>query len=283
MPILLILLTLLFINGMMSPGARQGLAFMFRPDFAKLTPASILEALGHSFFTLSLGMAAMITYGSYLKRDEDLFSVGLRVVGIDTMIAMMAGLAIFPIVFAVGLEPAAGPGLIFKTIPVVFAQIPGGSILAILFFLLLSFAALTSNISLIEAQVAYFIDERGWDRKRATLTITSLAFLVGIPTALSYNFLSGWTPIGELSFFDSADLIASNYLLPLAGLLTAIYVGWFWRDSEEKEELVAGGAGWIYPLWHWLIRYVAPIGVTVVLYYKVDDTGLFSYFARLFS
>jgi len=283
MPILLVLLTLLFINGMLSPGASQGLAFMFRPDFAKLTSSSILEALGHSFFTLSLGMAAMITYGSYLKRDEDLFAVGLRVVGLDTLIALMAGLAIFPIVFAVGMEPAAGPGLIFKTIPVVFSQIPGGSILAILFFLLLSFAALTSNISLIEAQVAYFIDERGWNRKRATVTIASLAFVVGIPTALSYNTFSGWTPIGELSFFDSADLIASNYLLPLAGLLTAIYVGWFWRGNEEKQELIAGGSGWVYPLWHWLIRYVAPIGVTVVLYYKIKDTGLFSYFARLFS
>lgn len=283
MPVLLILLTLLFINGLMSPGAQQGLAFMFQPDFAKLTPSSILEALGHSFFTLSLGMAAMITYGSYLKRDEDLFSVGIRVAGIDTLIAIMAGLAIFPIVFAVGMEPAAGPGLIFKTIPVVFSQIPGGSILAILFFLLLAFAALTSNISLIEAQVAYLIDERNWGRTRATCTIATLAFVVGIPTALSYNHFSGWTPIGDLSFFDSADLIASNYLLPIAGLLTAIYVGWFWRGDEEKEELMAGGAGWVYPLWHWLIRFIAPIAVMIVLYYKVDETGLFRYLAGLFS
>ena len=283
MPVLLLLLTLLFVNGMMSPGAQQGLAFMFQPDFAKLTPSSILEAMGHSFFTLSLGMAAMITYGSYLKSDEDLFAVGLRVAGLDTLIAIMAGLAIFPIVFAVGMEPAAGPGLIFKTIPVVFSQIPGGSILAILFFLLLAFAALTSNISLIESQVAYLIDERKWSRKRATCTIASVAFFVGIPTALSYNYFSGWTPIGDLSFFDSADLIASNYLLPIAGLLTAIYVGWFWRNSEEKEELMAGGAGWVYPLWHWLIRFVAPVAVTIVLYYKVQETGLFHYFAGLFS
>ncbi|MCD6526575.1 MAG: sodium-dependent transporter [Desulfuromonas sp.] len=283
MPVLFVLLTLLFINGMMSPGAKQGLEFMFSPDFCKLTPGSILEALGHSFFTLSLGMAAMITYGSYLKRDEDLFSAGLRVAGIDTLIAIMAGLAIFPIVFAVGLEPAAGPGLIFKTIPVVFSQIPGGSVLAILFFLLLAFAALTSNISLIEAQVAYLIDERGWGRKRATCTIATLAFMVGIPTALSYNVMADWTFIGERSFFDSADLIASNYLLPIAGLLIAIYVGWFWRGSEEKKELVAGGSGWVYPLWHWLIRYVSPLAVAIVLYYKMEEAGLMHYLAGLFD
>jgi len=282
MPLLLGLLTLLFINGMVSSGAQQGLEFMFRPDFSKLTASSVLEALGHSFFTLSLGMAAMITYGSYLKKEEDLFAAGLRIAGLDTLIAIMAGLAIFPIVFSVGMAPAAGPGLIFKTIPVVFSQIPGGSILAILFFLLLSFAALTSNISLIEAQVAYLIDERGWPRKRATCTIASLAFLVGIPTALSYNVLAGWTIIGERSFFDSADLIASNYLLPIAGLLISIYVGWFWSGSEEKEELLASGRSWVYPLWHWLIRYVAPVAVAIVLYYKMEEAGLINFIAQLF-
>ncbi|OQY19663.1 MAG: sodium-dependent transporter [Desulfobacteraceae bacterium 4572_35.1] len=282
MPLLLALLTLLFINGMMSSGAQRGLEFMFSPDFSKLTASSILEAMGHSFFTLSLGMAAMITYGSYIKNEEDLFSAGLRIAGLDTIIAMMAGLAIFPIVFSVGMEPAAGPGLIFKTIPVVFSQIPAGSVLAVLFFLLLAFAALTSNISLIEAQVAYLIDERGWQRKTATCTIATLAFLVGIPTALSYNVLSDWTFIGERSFFDSADLIASNYLLPIAGLLISIYVGWFWNGSEEKQELLASGRTWVYPLWHWLIRYIAPTAVATVLYYKMDEAGLIKFVSGLF-
>ncbi|MCA1797450.1 MAG: sodium-dependent transporter [Geobacteraceae bacterium] len=282
MPILLVLLTLLFVNGMLSSGARQGLEFMFRPDFAKLTPGSVLEALGHAFFTLSLGMAAMITYGSYLSRNENLFAASTRVALLDTTIALMAGLAIFPIVFSVGLEAAAGPGLIFQTIPVVFSQIGGGHVLSIMFFLLLAFAALTSNISLLEAQIAYFIDERGWSRKKATLTIGILAFSVGIPTALSYNVMDGITFIGERSFFDSADLIASNYLLPIAGLLIAIYVGWFWSGSEEKEELVSGGA-WVYPVWHWLIRYVAPLAVALVLYFKIDEAGLWAYLAHLFG
>jgi neurotransmitter:Na+ symporter, NSS family len=180
------------------------------------------------------------------------------------------------------MEPAAGPGLIFKTIPVVFSRIPGGFVLAIIFFLLLSFAALTSAISLLEAQVAYLIDERGWGRKRATCFLAGLAFIVGLPTALSFNTLSDWTIIGERTFFDSADLLTSNYLLPLSGLLISIYVGWFWSGSEEKEELVAGGSGWVYPLWHFLIRYVSPVAIAIVLFYKVQETGLFAWIRGLF-
>jgi NSS family neurotransmitter:Na+ symporter len=282
MPLLFVLLVLLFTNGMLSDGAWAGVKFMFRPDFAKLTPGAVLEALGHAFFTLSLGMAAMITYGSYLSRQEDLLAASLRVVLLDTLIALMAGLAIFPIVFAVGMEPAAGPGLIFKTIPVVFSQLPGGAVLAVLFFLLLAFAALTSAISLLEAQVAYLIDERGWVRGRATGFLAALAFVVGIPTALSYNTLADWHLIGDRPFFDSVDLIASNYLLPVSGLLIAVYVGWFWSGDEEKEELLAGGAGWVYPSWHFLIRYVAPLAVAVILYYKVQETGAFAWLAAWF-
>jgi len=282
MPVLFVLLALLFMNGLFSKGAWEGITFMFRPDFSKLTPGSVLEAMGHSFFTLSLGMAAMITYGSYLSRSEDLLAASLRVVVLDTVIALMAGLAIFSVVFSVGMEPAAGPGLVFKTIPVVFSKIPGGALLAIVFFLLLSFAALTSNISLLEAQVAYLIDERGWGRKRATLFLAGLAFVVGIPTALSYNSLSEWTIIGDRVFFDSADLLASNYLLPISGLLISIYVGWFWNGTEEKEELIAGGAGWVYPLWHFLIRYISPLAVAVVLYFKAKESGLFDWVISLF-
>ncbi|MEJ2199898.1 MAG: sodium-dependent transporter [Desulfuromonadaceae bacterium] len=281
MPVLFVLLALLFMNGMLSKGAWEGITFMFRPDFAKLTAGSVLEALGHAFFTLSLGMAAMITYGSYLSKEEDLLAASLRVVVLDTVIALMAGLAIFSVVFSVGMAPAAGPGLVFKTIPVVFSKIPGGSLLAIVFFLLLAFAALTSNISLLEAQVAYLIDERGWSRPRATTFLAGLAFVVGIPTALSYNSLAEWKVIGDRVFFDSADMLASNYLLPISGLLIAIYVGWFWSGNEEKQELIAGGAGWVYPTWHFLIRYVSPLAVAVVLYFKMKETGLFDWLLSL--
>lgn len=282
MPILLGLLILLFINGMLSDGARQGLEFMFRPDFHKLTPGAVLEALGHAFFTLSLGMAAMITYGSYLNRQENLFDASLRIALLDTGIALMAGLAIFPIVFSAGMQPGAGPGLVFKTIPMVFSSLPGGNILALLFFLLLAFAALTSAISLLESQVAYLIDERGWGRKRATTVLAILAFVLGIPSALSSNLLTHISPIGKLGVFDSIDLIASNYLLPISGLLTALYVGWFWSGHEEKEELLAGGSGWIYPTWHFLIRFVAPVAVGIILYYKIEEAGLLAYIKDLF-
>jgi NSS family neurotransmitter:Na+ symporter len=283
MPILFALLALLFVNGLLSKGAWQGITFMFRPDFHRLTAGSVLEAMGHAFFTLSLGMAAMITYGSYLAKSEDLLAASLRVVILDTLIALMAGLAIFSVVFSVGMEPAAGPGLVFKTIPVVFSKIPGGHFLAIVFFLLLAFAALTSAISLLEAQVAYFIDERGWKRERATTFLAGLAFVVGIPTALSYNSLAEWKLIGDRVFFDSADLLVSNYLLPVSGLLIALYVGWFWSGREEKEELIAGGAGWVFPTWHFLIRFVSPLAVAVVLFFKVRETGLFTWLAGLFS
>ncbi|ABA87662.1 sodium-dependent transporter, SNF family [Syntrophotalea carbinolica DSM 2380] len=282
MPILLGLLVLLFVNGMLSDGARQALNFMFRPDFQKLNPGAVLEALGHAFFTLSLGMAAMITYGSYLSRQDSLFGSGLRIALLDTGIALMAGLAIFPIVFSAGMQPGAGPGLVFQTIPVVFSNLPGGNILALLFFLLLAFAALTSAISLLESQVAYLIDERGWGRKQATAFLAILAFVVGIPSALSSNLLGHLTPIADLGVFDSIDLIASNYLLPVSGLLTALYVGWFWSGQEEKEELLAGGSGWIYPTWHFLIRFVAPVAVGVILYSKIEETGLFSFLGSIF-
>jgi len=282
MPVLFVLLALLFVNGLMSKGAWAGITFMFRPDFHHLTPGSVLEALGHAFFTLSLGMAAMITYGSYIDKGEDLLAASLRVVILDTVIALMAGLAIFSVVFSVGMEPAAGPGLVFKTIPVVFSKIPGGPLLAVVFFLLLTFAALTSAISLLEAQVAFLIDERKWGRKRATVFLAGLAFVVGIPTALSYNSLAEWKLIGDRVFFDSVDLIASNYLLPISGLLISLYVGWFWSGEEEKEELIAGGAGWVYPTWHFLIRFVSPLAVAVVLFFKVKETGLFDWLADLF-
>ena len=256
---------------------------MFYPDFSKLTPASVLEAMGHAFYTLSLGMAIIITYGSYLDKDVNLVGAGVRVAFLDTAIALMAGLAIFPIVFAVGMEPAAGPGLVFKTIPIVFSTLPGGYFLAILFFLLIAFAALTSTISLLEAQVAYLIDERKWGRKQATTFLAALCFIVGIPSALSYNVMADWTMLGGRSFFDGFDLIASNYLLPISGLLIAIYVGWFWKGTEEKKELMAGGAGWVYPVWHFMIRYVTPVAVAVVLYAKIEESGLFSYISSFFG
>ncbi len=266
MPLLFLLLVLLFLRGMFSPGARAGLEFMFRPDFHKLTPAALLDALGHAFFTLSLGAGVMITYGSYLDRDTDLFSLSLRITLLDTMVALLAGLAIFPIVFASGLEPAAGPGLVFQTIPIVFSTLPFGSVLATIFFILLAFAALSSSISMLEAVVAYLIDEKEWSRTLSTLLVGAAAFLFGLPSALSFNRWAEVKPFFGKNFFDLCDMVVSSYMLPLGGLFVAIYAGWFWKGTEEKSELVGPTSRpWLFPLWHFLLRFVAPAAVLIIL------------------
>ncbi len=266
MPLLFLLLVLLFVRGMLSPGAGEALSFMFRPDFHKLTPTALLEAMGHAFFTLSLGAGTMITYGSYLDREADLFSLSLRITLLDTAVAMLSGLAIFSVVFAAGLEPGAGPGLVFQTIPIVFSALPFGSVLAGIFFVLLAFAALSSSISMLEVSVAYLIDEKGWPRIGATCLVGALAFVVGIPSALSFNLWSGVTPLFGRTFFDFFDVLVSSYMLPLGGLFVAIYAGWFWRGDEEKSELVGSSdRPWLFPLWHFLLRYIAPAAVLAIL------------------
>lgn len=274
MPVLFLLLVLLFVQGMLSPGAGAALEFMFRPDFSSLTPQSLLEAMGHAFFTLSLGAGTMITYGSYLSPDSDLFSLSVRITVLDTIVALLAGLAIFPVVFAAGLEPAGGPGLVFQTLPIVFSALPFGQILAVVFFLLLSFAALSSSISMLEVSVAYLIDEKGWTRVRATSLLGALAFAFGIPCALSFNVWGDVTPFWGKSFFDFYDLLVSTYMLPIGGLMVAIYAGWFWKAGEEKKELVGNvKRPWLYPVWHFLLRFVAPISVIIILLNQIGVLG----------
>jgi len=266
MPLLFLLLLLLFVRGMMSPGARAGIEFMFRPDFHRLTPSALLDALGHAFFTLSLGAGVMITYGSYLDPDADLFSLSLRITLLDTLVALLAGLAIFPVVFAAGLEPGAGPGLVFQTIPIVFSTLPFGSLLATVFFILLAFAALSSSISMLEAVVAYLIDEKNWSRPLATLLVGGAAFLFGIPSALSFNRWADIKPFFGKNFFDLCDLLVSSYMLPLGGLMVALYAGWFWKGGDEKAELVGPRSRpWLFPFWHFLLRFVAPAAVLIIL------------------
>jgi NSS family neurotransmitter:Na+ symporter len=272
MPALFLLLLLLFIRGMSSPGAQAGLEFMFRPDFSRITPEALLDALGHAFFTLSLGAATMITYGSYLAPDSDLFTLSVRITLLDTLVALLAGLAIFPVVFAAGLEPGSGPGLVFQTIPIVLAGLPFGSFLALIFFILLAFAALSSSISMLEVSVAYLIDEKGWRRNRATVLIGSLAFVLGIPSALSFNRWAEVRPLFDRTFFDLLDVLVSSYMLPLGGLFVALYAGWFWKGEEEKSELAAlAPRPWLFPVWHFLLRYITPAAVLIIL---LNQTGI---------
>ena len=222
MPTLVVILFLLMLRSLTLDGAMDGLAFYLSPDFSKINANVILVALGQAFFSLSLGMGCMITYGSYLSEKENLTSCTVYVVIFDTLIALLVGMVIFPAVFAMGLEPTEGPGLVFSVLPTVFASMPMGHGVAVIFFILLAIAAITSGISLLEVVVAYFIDQRGWKRKKAVLIVGSAIFAFGIPSGLSFGVMADVKLLG-MNFFDHVDNIASNYLLPLGGMLTASF------------------------------------------------------------
>jgi len=308
MPSLIVILVILMLRGLTLDGAGAGVAFLFKPDFSKISGDTILVALGHAFFTLSLGMGAMITYGSYLGEKVNLVTSAITVAFLDTLVALMAGVAIFTAVFAYGLEPNAGPGLLFHVLPAVFSEMPGGGIFGLLFFVLLSIAAITSGISLLEVVTAHYVDDRGWSRTQATLTFGLVIVLLGIPSALSFGQLADWHPlegtavvsivIGVLgcmfamllgcfdfregrmklpekaitislfagclsmvvgglwgkyppfltgwatsgwTFFDFADYFSFKYLLPLGGLLLAIFALKVWGVDEFIKELRRGG------------------------------------------
>ncbi|RMF82735.1 MAG: sodium-dependent transporter [Nitrospirae bacterium] len=270
MPALLAILMALLLVALRSPGAAEGVHFMFHTDFHKLTGKACLEALGHSFFTLSLGMGAMLTYGSYLSTKTDLLRASLVIGVLDTVVALAAGLVIFPVCFTFGLKPAAGPGLIFKTLPVAFAQMAGGRLFAFAFFLLLAFAALSSAISLLEVVVAYFVDERGWSRPRATTTMGFAIFLLGVPSALSFSTLADLHLYPGMTIFDSFDTLATNYMLPLGGLGVALVAGWRLPRQAAAEEFRHPR---FFDYWHATIRYVAPLAVVAILLFKMGLLG----------
>ena len=230
MPSLLIILLILMVNSLRYPGAGEGIQFILKPDFSKLTREGILEALGHAFFSLSLGMGAMLTYGSYLDRGTNISSSALEIVVLNTFYALMAGLMIFPIVFTYDVDPQVGPGLFFITLPEVFARMPAGQFVSISFFLLVAFAAITSAISLLEVVVSYFIDELNWSRKKADYVMGTVIFLIGVPSALSWSTLKGFTLFGRRDVFDSLDFLSTNYMLPIGGLFIAIFAGWIFAS-----------------------------------------------------
>lgn len=274
MPILFIILLILMIRGITLDGADKGLSFLLHPDWSKISAQAVLIALGHAFFTLSLGMGAMLTYGSYMSKKDNLPGAATQIVILDTLIALIAGVAIFTAVFAVGLNPSAGPGLIFHTLPSVFVKMPGGYIFSILFFILLTIAALTSSISLLQVVVTYFEDERGWSRQKATVVFTILIFIFGVPSALSYNVLSDVTLFG-MNFFDIVDFLASNIILPLGGLLIAIFVAWIWGFDKALVSLKQGAENlfdnnpWIITLWKIFLKYFSPILIFLVLLHSI--------------
>ncbi len=275
MPVLVVILLVLCAKSLSLENAKAGLNFLFKPDFSKLTGDGILSALGHAFFTLSLGMGTLITYGSYIRRDNNLLNTVINVTVADTAIAILAGIAIFPAVFAFGIEPSQGPGLIFITLPNVFHQMPGGAIFSFLFFVLLTVAALTSSISILEVVVAYFIEEFNMGRKFSTVLATVLISLLGIICSLSMGILSPFTIFG-LNFFDLMDWISANLFLPIGGLFIAIFVGWFLGRKKVQKEMLKGGtfSGALLSVFMFLVKFIAPIAIAIVILNKV---GLLSF------
>lgn len=265
MPLLLLILIALCIKAVSLPGAIQGVEFLFKPDFSKLTSEGVLSALGHAFFSLSLGMGTLVTYGSYVNRRNNLVNTAIEVTAADTIIAILAGVAIFPAVFAFGIEPSSGPGLVFITLPNVFQQMSGGYVFSILFFILLSVAALTSSISILEVVVAYFKEEFNINRKSATLIATVLISILGVFCSLSLGVWSNFT-IQNLNIFDLMDWISANMLLPLGGLFICLFVGWLLGPKKAFHELRKGSKinKTIFKVFLFLVRFIAPIAIAIV-------------------
>ncbi len=269
MPMLFLLLIGLAIRSLTLPGASEGIHFYLAPDFSKINSMVILGAIGQALFSLSLGMGTMLTYGSYLSKKENLFSSAIWVAFADTGVAFTAGLVIFPALFTIpGLSPAEGPSLIFKVFPVIFSKISGGLIFGTAFFILLTIAAITSTISLLEVPTAYFVDEKNWKRWKAALLLGSISFLLGIPSALSMGgvkFLSS-LPLLRIDFLSLMDIIWGNLSLIVGSLLIAIFVGWKWGVKNAIYEIESSGERFaLKNLWEILIKFITPLAIIIIL------------------
>ncbi len=270
MPLLVILILVMIVRSVTLPGAMAGLEFLFVPDFSKLTADSVLSALGHSFFTLSLGMGTLITYGSYIQKKEHLPQMAASIALADTIIAILAGIAIFPAVFAFQIDPASGPGLVFVTLPNVFKQMPGGYFFSILFFVLLAVAALTSAISLIEVVVAYFSEELKIKRKTATVIAVVVITVMGIFCTYSFGIM-GDVKLFDKTVFDILEFTSSRIMLPLGGMAIGIFVGWVLNKKLVEKEMSSDGRYTIpfMGLFFFLLKFIAPIAIATVFIHGI--------------
>ncbi len=304
MPVLFLILILLIIRGLTLPGAMAGVRYYLRPDFKMITGQSILVATGLAFFSLSLGMGAMITYGSYVSKEQNLFKSSLAIVGLDVLVAFLAGLAIFPAVFALGFAPDQGAGLAFQALPAVFHQMPLGVFWAFLFFLLLLVAAITSGISLLEVVTAYWVDERHWSRRSATIVFGGCIFLLGSLCAVSVSNWDAIQPVERViralfggarsSFFETLE-VASDWMLSLGGLLIALFIGWIWGIRHAVNEIRQGSDNladvhlWsllaglkdddslnagvhvftLASVWGVFVRFVCPVAIVIAFLYTI--------------
>jgi len=274
MPVLFLLLVITCIRSLTLPGAMEGVIFLFKPDFAKLTGPIVLSALGLAFFKLSTGMGTMITYGSYFRDDQNIPATAVRVMLADRLVSILAGLAIFPAVFAFGFQPDAGPSLLFQTIPAVFASMPLGNIFVVIFFVLTAIAATGAMLSLMEVPVSFLSERTGLSRRNATLLTVVVLALVGSTAALSSSVLADVKVFGK-TFFDLFDYVSSNRLLPIGGLLICLFTAWVFGRERIQEVLSNNGRlsnQVIISAFNFVVRYVAPILVVLVL---LNGIGVF--------
>lgn len=275
MPLLFILLIAFCINSLTLPGLEKGAQFLFSPDFSKLNSSVLLSALGQAFFSLSLGLGCMLTYSSYFSANTKLTRTAMSTALLDSLVAIMAGIIIFPAVFSFGISPSEGPTLVFETLPHVFGQLPGGAIWSTLFFLLLFLASITSTVSLSEIAISYFVQQKGFSRKKATVITCLSTFILSIICALS---LGPWqnVKIFGMNFFDFFDYFASNICMPIGGMLCSIFVGWFVDKKFVENQLTdhdnqRHGSWWVKTL-IFLLKWVCPIAIMIIF---LDSIGLF--------
>jgi neurotransmitter:Na+ symporter, NSS family len=282
MPALFILLVVIAIRSVTLDGAMEGIKFFLKPDFSKVTIGTVMAALGQAFFSLSLGMGAIITYGSYLGKTENLEKNAVIIPAIDTMVALLAGFAVLPAVFAFGFEPGAGPSLMFITLPSVFDSMPFGQFFGILFFILILFAALTSAISLLEVVVSFVIDTFKIERKKATIIISTILFFIGIPCSLANGPVMKDVLIFGYNFFDFMSFLAENLLMPLGGLLMCIFIGYVWGVDNISDEISCNGKYKFRskPFFTLMIKYIAPVLIFIIW---LNAIGVLPYILKIFG
>lgn len=271
MPLLFLLLIVFCVNSLLLPDSDEGMEFLFEVDFDDLGWKGVVDAMGQAFMSLSLGVTCLITYSSYFKDDSNLMKDAVTISGLDTLVAILAGIVIFPAVFSFGLEPNAGPKLIFEILPTIFQQMPGGSIWATLFFLLLFFASITSTISLSEIPITFLIDEYKISRVKAIAITAVLMTIIAVLSALSFSTLSDVKLLGR-NLFDFLDFVGPNFFMLLGGLVTAIYVGWVLKKDVIHEQLTNGGmhrSRFVQPYIIFSLRYIAPVAIVIIFLYYV--------------
>lgn len=273
-PALFILFLFLVLYSITMEGFPEAAGFIFKPDFSKLTAAGVLNALGVAFFTASVGLSIILTYGGYMKSEDNIPKNALIVLSMTILASLIAALTIFPIVFTFHFPPEGGPGLVFKTMPILFARLPGALLLSTLFFILLVFTAITSSISLLETIVANLIAKFSWSRGQTTLIAGGITFILGIPSAVAgaKGLFPEWSSIYGKDFFDSLNFLTSNWMMPIGGLVTLIFVGYILQKDVIREEFLRGSQ-WriLFSIWLVFVRVIAPLGVLLIL---LQDTGI---------